>query len=235
MIGWQEEQLHLLSTADNEETLFALLHKRATELGFDFCTYASHAPYPYSQKKTWFLSNYPSAWQLEYAKNNYLHLDPTVKHAECSTLPLVWAAASSDGPPDFWEAARSSGLGVGWVQSHRDISGAIGILGLARAQDTLSNSELTDIGLKLVWLTQIAHIGMMRCMNKKFTQATEALSKREIEVLRWTSEGKTSRDISEILNISERTVNFHINNAMIKLNAPNKTSATVQAAMFGML
>lgn len=35
---------------------------------------------------------------------------------------------------------------------------------------------------------------------------------REVEVLKWLKEGKSSFEVSMILNISERTVNFHCNN-----------------------
>jgi LuxR family quorum-sensing system transcriptional regulator SolR len=39
----------------------------------------------------------------------------------------------------------------------------------------------------------------------------------------------------EHLDIAGRTVNFHINNALTKLNAANKTAAAVKAAMLGFL
>ncbi len=51
----------------------------------------------------------------------------------------------------------------------------------------------------------------------------------------WTAEVKTSGEIAEILKISERTVNFHINNAIAKLDTPNKTAAAVRAALLGLL
>jgi len=53
--------------------------------------------------------------------------------------------------------------------------------------------------------------------------------------LRWTAEGKTAYEISHILNVSERTVNFHVNNVVDKLGASNKTQAAVKAAILGML
>jgi LuxR family quorum-sensing system transcriptional regulator SolR len=37
------------------------------------------------------------------------------------------------------------------------------------------------------------------------------------------------------MNIAERTVNFHANNAMVKLNASNKTAAVMRAAVLGLL
>lgn len=61
------------------------------------------------------------------------------------------------------------------------------------------------------------------------------LSTRETEVLRWSAEGKTAEDIGTILHLKERTVNFHIGNAIKKLGATNKTSAVVQAVLSGAL
>ncbi|WP_247404934.1 MULTISPECIES: helix-turn-helix transcriptional regulator [unclassified Bradyrhizobium] len=44
-----------------------------------------------------------------------------------------------------------------------------------------------------------------------------ALSKREKDCLRWVEEGKSSWEIGVILRVSENTVNFHLKNAMRKL------------------
>jgi DNA-binding CsgD family transcriptional regulator len=51
------------------------------------------------------------------------------------------------------------------------------------------------------------------------------ISKREKEILKWLKKGKSSWEISVILNISERTVNFHVGNIMQKLNAVSRTHA----------
>ena len=55
------------------------------------------------------------------------------------------------------------------------------------------------------------------------------LSKREKEVLNWLKKGKSSWDIAAILKITERTVNFHVNNIMQKLNAVSRTQAVAVA------
>jgi LuxR family transcriptional regulator, quorum-sensing system regulator CviR len=55
------------------------------------------------------------------------------------------------------------------------------------------------------------------------------LTAMEIEVLKWLKEGKSSWEISMILGKSERTVNFHTNNLINKLNANNRTHAVAIA------
>ena len=56
-----------------------------------------------------------------------------------------------------------------------------------------------------------------------------ALNEREIECLTWSARGKTSPEIAQIISISKRTVNFHIENACRKLNVATRTEAVVKA------
>ena len=70
-------------------------------------------------------------------------------------------------------------------------------------------------------------------MNKSIETISQ-LSKREKEVLSWLKEGKSSWDIAAILNISERTVNFHVSNIMQKLNAVSRTQAVAVAIEKGL-
>ncbi|KVR40757.1 hypothetical protein WK17_21385 [Burkholderia multivorans] len=61
------------------------------------------------------------------------------------------------------------------------------------------------------------------------------LTEVEKTIIRWTIDGKTSAQLAEILHVSERTVNFHVQNVMAKLNTCNKTAAAAQAALLGLL
>lgn len=56
-----------------------------------------------------------------------------------------------------------------------------------------------------------------------------ALTAREAEVLLWISRGKSNRDIGEILQISPRTVNKHLEQIFDKLGVENRASAAAQA------
>lgn len=60
-------------------------------------------------------------------------------------------------------------------------------------------------------------------------QQTHALTAREAEVLLWISRGKSNRDISEILGISPRTVNKHLEQIFEKLGVENRASAAARA------
>lgn len=51
------------------------------------------------------------------------------------------------------------------------------------------------------------------------------LTAREADVLVWISRGKSNKDISEILNISARTVNKHLEQIFTKLGVENRAAA----------
>jgi len=56
------------------------------------------------------------------------------------------------------------------------------------------------------------------------------LTSREGEVLSWLSKGKTNRDIAQILELSPRTVDKHLEQIYAKLGVENRTAAAAVAA-----
>lgn len=60
-------------------------------------------------------------------------------------------------------------------------------------------------------------------------KAALGLTARESEVLVWIAAGKSNRDISEILNISPRTVNKHLEQVFTKLGVENRAAAAAIA------
>jgi DNA-binding CsgD family transcriptional regulator len=59
---------------------------------------------------------------------------------------------------------------------------------------------------------------------------TVALNDREVETLTWAARGKTSAEVAQILGLTKRTVDFHIENARTKLGAATRTEAVLKAA-----
>jgi DNA-binding response OmpR family regulator len=56
------------------------------------------------------------------------------------------------------------------------------------------------------------------------------LREREVEALTWAARGKTFWEIGEILGLSKRTVEFHLENARRKLGVATRTQALIKAA-----
>lgn len=233
---WQDEQMQKLLTADSDTVFFERLSGLAADLGFDRCAYGMRMPLPLSNPKMVMLNNYSADWQQRYAEQNYLAVDPTVAHGLRSVMPVVWSDSLFAGCPQLWDEAREHGLRVGWAQSSYDARGVGGLLTLAREGGPLTAAELRGNGWKMSWLAQAAHEGLARLLaDKRGPEREISLTPREIEVLRWSADGKTSSEVGEIMNISERTVNFHVNNSLEKLGATNKTAGVIKAALLHLL
>ncbi|KZM51392.1 DNA-binding response regulator [Labrenzia sp. OB1] len=67
--------------------------------------------------------------------------------------------------------------------------------------------------------------GQIRALQQRFE-----LTQREAEVLIWIAKGKANKDIGEILGLSPRTVNKHLEQIFVKLGVENRASAAVRAA-----
>lgn len=66
-------------------------------------------------------------------------------------------------------------------------------------------------------------------MVRRTQPRTRVLTAREREVLGWVAQGKSAWEIGEILNITKRTVDEHVQTAVRKLGAVNRTHAVALA------
>jgi len=79
------------------------------------------------------------------------------------------------------------------------------------------------------YLVPYLSIALKHLMPFPLKENVDSLTLCELDVLKWIKEGKSSWEISVILNKSERVVNFHIGNILKKLNAGNRTHAVAIA------
>jgi len=66
-------------------------------------------------------------------------------------------------------------------------------------------------------------------------EAANALTKRELEILRLVAEGHTNADMARTLWVTEQTVKFHLSNIYRKLDVANRTEAGRWAQLHGLL
>ena len=64
---------------------------------------------------------------------------------------------------------------------------------------------------------------------------TVRLTKREIEVLSLIAQGHTSKEASDLLFLSKRTVDFHLANVYDKLSVSNRVQAFRVATRLGLI
>lgn len=79
-------------------------------------------------------------------------------------------------------------------------------------------------------LVAIVNARLARAPRNEISPNPVDLKEREVEVLTWAARGKTSAEIAQILKLTKRTVDFHIDNARIKLGAATRIEAAIKAA-----
>ncbi len=83
--------------------------------------------------------------------------------------------------------------------------------------------------------TVLAPTVAARLVSRMRTQAQEALSVREIEVLALVAQGKSNKEIARQLHISEATVKTHLIHIFGKLGVADRTAAVTEALKRGIL
>lgn len=132
--------------------------------------------------------------------------------------PILVMAGESD--PDFLQEAIEAG--------------AVGILGSAPSPAQVGDAiEVVRAGGS--YIDPVRTKGIFEALGTASQQKEQALTKRELEVLRLLFEGLTARQIAKRLGLSERTVNTHVANVYRKLGASNRIEAIRIAMRMGML
>ena len=87
-------------------------------------------------------------------------------------------------------------------------------------------------------LVHVAHYVHQRAYQLHVEDAPvdlNAVTKREIEALEWSAEGKTLGDIAILMRISAETVKSHLDSARFKLQAINRVHAVSKALRSGLI
>ncbi|WP_217539527.1 helix-turn-helix transcriptional regulator, partial [Stenotrophomonas sp. GbtcB23] len=105
------------------------------------------------------------------------------------------------------------------------VEGGRFVLDFAGSRPVLRQVELNEIGV----LSLHAFDVFDRIRRTSNAAASAPLTGRELEVVRWTAQGKTSVEIGRILSLSDHTVNAYMTNAIKKLDCVNRTQLVAKA------
>ncbi len=228
--------LHLSYVRATDGGFFEGLHAGAMRLGFDSCGYTIGIPGANGDIRFVMINSFPKSWQERYRRGGLHVADPTLLHGMRDSRPLIWSSASLDAPAEWREAANAAGFNHGWTKATHDASGRFGVLTLARNRGPIAAQELQDNLPTMLWLAQLSHSVLFRVLYSRHRhRARASLTARELLILRLVADGRSSLEIANAVGITERTVGFHLGNAVNKLDATNKTHAVVTAIRMGLL
>jgi LuxR family transcriptional regulator, activator of conjugal transfer of Ti plasmids len=186
------------------------------------------------------LSNYAAAWQDEYISNALYNDDAVVVDAQLGNLPIIWSrdnihVRGKDASAVFERAASYDIRSVCAIPT-RDKVGRLSIVAFA-SKDKLSSFEvfLKDNLASLHLAAAFLQANVERLTGESPDYAGHALTARELAVLKFSADGLQNRDIAAKMQITDRTVTFHIDNAMHKLDANNRAHAVARAIRFRLI
>jgi DNA-binding NarL/FixJ family response regulator len=146
----------------------------------------------------------------------------------------------SDGTP-LWQTKQASEWMEKYFPDEQIVSNALPARvteWLTRALTQIPNAEsmMVEHGSHCLHLTlSQRNRELLLLLEEKHQAATPSLgvyqlTPRELDVLTWLARGKTNRDIAEILGMSPRTVNKHLEHIFVKLGVETRSAAAALVA-----
>jgi NarL family two-component system response regulator LiaR len=110
-------------------------------------------------------------------------------------------------------------------------AGAIGYL----LKDTQADELCRMIKAAAAGQVQLSPQAAARLVREvRAPESPQALTEREIDVLRLLAGGKANKEIAAALVIGEKTVKTHVSNILMKLGVQSRTQAALYAAQIGL-
>ncbi len=182
------------------------------------------------------LGNTPSAYLESYKDSDSYSRDPVMQRLKTLSVPVIYDQSLyvREAAADLWEEQAIFGYRSGISVALHLPGQRHFVLGLDR-ETALPKSEaklmrmLGDLQLLVVHAQETA----LRLFGKPLTDV--ALSPKEQLILRMTMQGKSAKVIGAEIHSAEATINFHLQNARVKLGVTSKHQAVLKAQSLGLI
>lgn len=177
------------------------------------------------------INEWPKDWYEHYLQRGLFRADPCANLSRTESGPFLWSdvartplnAASRNVMEEAGAFGLREGLCVPITRGSR--SSVVTIAGAEIDPSPLARCTAHA-------LARHSYFAAAKLVRGCDFRATD-LSRREKEILRWASQGKTAWEISQILAIGETTVITHVRNARQKLDTTNITHTVAEALRRG--
>lgn len=216
------------------------LEQLSAHFGVDNLAYLGvNVPRANENRPVFVISTYATEWVERYRSCNYQRIDPVLPELMKGILPLDWRNL----PPFRPVAARFFGEAREYGVKRQGLSipvrGAKGDLAIFTLNSDLPDADWEGFKQRnireFLLIAFYFHQQVMALEGFSSSVDIRELSRRERDMLWWTAEGKTTKEIALILGLSDRTVRFYIENAMTKLRCHSKAQCVAKAIRIGAL
>jgi LuxR family transcriptional regulator, quorum-sensing system regulator SdiA len=186
----------------------------------------------------------PKDWAAHYIRKKFVLIDPTIRYLGHAQRGFRWSdtVRAHLEDPQFRRMermmgdARKFGLEDGYVFPVHGRRGLVGNMTLGGPVVELSEVEISLFD----GLAKIAFWHMLEMQDPDVSRRLSAavdvkMTHREMEALHYLSDGMTSPEIANVLDISNHTVDWYMNGIQQKLNAKNRHHAVAIAFRLGLI
>ena len=233
------DTIQRLRLVKSPKELMAILAEVGEQFGFaKACAIASIPQANRNFAEYCYAERWPAGWHERYLERHYFGDDPVIERLRKADEPFAWHEVAVDGEKvkaaaNIMNEAGEFELKAGFNVPIRTVKGELATVVFAGDRFELAKEDR----LALLMIAIYAHDRMRELMGVRpiHPQQQRPLTPREIEVLKWTAEGKTSQDIADILEVALPTVQSHIANVCRKLDVVTRAQATARAVRWGIL
>ncbi|MFJ2684001.1 autoinducer binding domain-containing protein [Pseudomonas sp. NPDC087342] len=226
------EDLIKLSEISNMEDWFIVLRQLSEKIGYSQVLFALKPGIEADNKDATIISNYPERWRSRYDEHHYADIDPVVSHSFKSSLPLIWTEEIYTSTPalEFLEEASSHDMRQGVTLPIHSPQAQVGMLSL-KWDSTHKTQYLEHVQVTLPYAMALRDFALQSAIHHltKEHQPVTHLTKRELEVIKWSAAGKTTWEISIILSCSYAAIDFHFRNIRKKFKVNTRHQAIIKA------
>jgi DNA-binding CsgD family transcriptional regulator len=234
----QGDYLSVLEAKDTAQFRSVVI-RFAQRLGFQTVSAMVAVDRPGMKPEFTTVHNAPMAFEQGIEDMEMARRDPVMQHIRRNTMPIIWTQKTylDGGAIDVWDVQAQFGYRNGVAMALHLPEGRHFTIGVERDQALPTDAtELTRMVADLQLFAVHAQDTALRILvSEELQPECPALTPRELEVLRWTMDGRTAKSIGSLLNITERTVVQHLQNAMVKLNVNSKHLAVLKALRLGLI
>jgi DNA-binding CsgD family transcriptional regulator len=225
--------------ARNKDEFRAEIVRFTESLGFETFSAMTVVDQAGSDSQFITVDNTPLRYQQSFRDPSLGRRDPVMQHCKTERVPIAWDQSTyvRQGAADIWEHQAAYGISNGIALALHLPEDRHFLLGVDRAAPLPEDPiELQRLVADLQLFAVYAQDAALRILLPEAQQLERPkLTPRELEVLRWTLDGKTAWEVAQILKISERTAVLHLTNATHKLGANGKHQAAVKALRLGLI
>ena len=230
---------------ENARTLIADFEHLAHQYRFEYYGVLQQ-PRPHQDPMSLVLAGkWPENWPETYVANKYVLIDPTIRYLGRASGGFRWRDTRKALRKDpqlrrmeqMLREAAKFGLEEGYIFPVHGRQGLLGNMTLGGKPIDLTPVEMSLFEQVAKLLFQ--ELVRLRDKGKNGEEVEEAaemtLTKRELEVLHFLSDGMTSLEIGKTLKISGHTVDWYMNGIQEKLGARNRQHAVALAFRNGFI